>query len=124
MPYDRLVRDILSADGTDAKNRGKAKFYLDRNFESTVVARDVGRLFLGRNLRCAQCHDHPIVDDYKQEHFYGLLAFFNRSYLFPNGEAATAVVADKADGEVTFVSVFDKEKRQHKTGPRVPGRRR
>src|SRR4051812_7697846 len=34
-PYDKLVRDILSADGTDANNRGPAKFYLDRNFEST-----------------------------------------------------------------------------------------
>jgi hypothetical protein len=121
-PYDRLVRDILSADGTDANNRGPAKFYLDRNFESTLVARDVGRLFLGRDLRCAQCHDHPLVDDYKQEQFYGLLAFLNRSYLFPNGEVASAVVADKAEGEVTFVSVFDKAKKQRSTGPRVPGR--
>src|SRR5262249_24382962 len=74
-PYDQIVREILSADGSDANNRGPAKFYLDRNFESTVVARDIGRLFLGRDLRCAQCHDHPLVDDYKQEHFYGLLAF-------------------------------------------------
>jgi hypothetical protein len=121
-PYDKLVRDILSADGTDVNNRGPAKFYLDRNFESTVVARDVGRLFLGRDLRCAQCHDHPLVDDYKQEQFYGLLAFLNRSYLFPNGEVASAVVADKAEGEVTFVSVFDKTKKQRSTGPRVPGR--
>jgi hypothetical protein len=121
-PYDQLVRDILSADGSDAKNRGPAKFYLDRNFESSVVARDVGRLFLGRDLRCAQCHDHPLVDDYKQEQFYGLLAFLNRSYLFPNEMAAMPVVADKAEGEVTFVSVFDKAKKQHMTGPRVPGR--
>lgn len=121
-PYDQLVRDILSADGSDAKNRGPAKFYLDRNFESTLVARDVGRLFLGRDLRCAQCHDHPLVDDYKQDQFYGLLAFLNRSYLFPNDMAATAVIADKAEGEVTFVSVFDKAKKQHSTGPRMPGR--
>ena len=117
-PYDRLVRDILSADGTDPKNRGPAKFYLDRDFEPTVVTRDVGRVFLGRNLRCAQCHDHPIVDDYKQDQFYGILAFLNRSYLFPNGEVATAVIAEKAEGEVTFASVFDKAKKQRTTGPR------
>jgi Protein of unknown function (DUF1549)/Protein of unknown function (DUF1553) len=120
-PYDQLVRDVLSADGADPKNRGPAKFYLDRNFEPTLVARDVGRLFLGRNLQCAQCHDHPIVDDYKQEQFYGLFAFLNRSYLFPSAEVATAVVAEKAEGEVTFVSVFDKAKAQHSTGPRLPG---
>lgn len=121
-PYDAIVRDILTADGADPKNRGPAKFYLDRNFEPSVVARDVGRLFLGRDLRCAQCHDHPLVDDYKQEQFYGLLAFLNRSYLFPNATAATAVLADKAEGEVTFVNVFDKAKAQHSTGPHMPGR--
>src|SRR5262249_37226813 len=76
-PYDQLVRDILSTDGVDPKNRGPAKFYLDRKFEPNLVARDVSRLFLGRNLQCAQCHDHPIVDDYKQAEFYGILAFLN-----------------------------------------------
>ena len=121
-PYDQVVREILSADGTDPKNRGPAKFYLDRKLEPTVLARDIGRLFLGRDLRCAQCHDHPLVEDFKQEQFYGLLAFLNRSYLFPNGDAATAVIAEKADGEVTFASVFDKAKKQHSTGPRLPSR--
>jgi hypothetical protein len=120
-PYDRLVRDLLSADGTDPKARAAAKFFLDRNMEPDVVVRDLGRVFLGRDLRCAQCHDHPLVDDYKQEHYHGLLAFVNRSYLFPNAEAPTAVLAEKADGEVNFVSVFDAKKAQKKTGPRLPG---
>lgn len=120
-PYDQLAREILSADGTDPKDRGPAKFLLDRDLDPDVVTRDVGRVFLGRNLRCAQCHDHPLVDDYKQADYYGLLAFFNRSYLFPKKEAADAVVAEKAEGEVTFVSVFDKSKAQKGTPPRVPG---
>ncbi len=120
-PYDAVVRDILSADGVDPKARGPAKFYLDRKFEPTLVARDVGRLFLGRNLQCAQCHDHPLVDDYKQGEFSGLLAFLNRSYLYPNADATTAVVAEKADGEVTYTSVFDKAKAQHAAKPQLPG---
>ncbi|MFO0811248.1 MAG: DUF1549 domain-containing protein [Gemmataceae bacterium] len=120
-PYDQLVREILSADGVDANNRGPAKFYLDRKFEPTLVTRDVGRLFLGRNLQCAQCHDHPLVDDYKQDHFSGLLAFLNRSYLFPTAEVATAVMAEKADGEVTFSNVFDTTKKQFTAMPHLPG---
>jgi hypothetical protein len=118
LPYDQLVRQILAADGVDPKARGPAKFLLDRNLEPNLVTRDVARLFLGRNLQCAQCHDHPNVDDYKQDQFYGIYAFLNRSYLFPDA-GPKAVIAEKADGEVTFVSVFDKSKVQKSTGPRM-----
>jgi hypothetical protein len=118
--YDQLVREILSADGTDPKSRPAAKFYLDRDFEPNLVTRDLGRIFLGRNLQCAQCHDHPIVDEYKQHHYFGIYAFLNRTYLFPEPAAANAVLAEKADGDVSFVSVFDEKKVQKKTGPQLP----
>jgi hypothetical protein len=119
-PYDQLVREILSSDGTDTKSRPAAKFYLDRDFEPNLVTRDLGRIFLGRNLQCAQCHDHPIVDEYKQHHYFGIFAFLNRTYLFPEPAAANAVLAEKADGDVSFVSVFDEKKVQKKTGPQLP----
>lgn len=119
-PYDQLVREILSSDGTDPKSRAAAKFYLDRDFEPNLVTRDLGRIFLGRNLQCAQCHDHPIVDEYKQHHYFGIYAFLNRTFLFPEAAAANAVLAEKADGDVSFVSVFDEKKVQKKTGPQLP----
>jgi hypothetical protein len=120
-PFDQLVRDILSSDGSDAKTRPAAKFFLDRELDPTVVTRDIGRLFLGMNLQCCQCHDHPLVDGYKQEHYYGIQAFFTRAFLFPDNKVATAVIAEKADGEVNFTSVFDKSKAQKTTAPRMPG---
>lgn len=120
-PYDELVRDILSSDGADPKTRPAAKFFLDRDLEPTIVTRDISRLFLGRNLQCAQCHDHPLVNDYKQEHYYGIQAFFNRSFLFPNAQDPKAVIAEKAEGEVNFISVFDPKKVQKTTAPAVPG---
>jgi Protein of unknown function (DUF1549)/Protein of unknown function (DUF1553) len=120
-PYDALIRDILSADGVDPAGRGAAKFFLDRNLDPQITTRDISRLFLGRNVQCAQCHDHPIVDDYKQDQFYGIQAFFNRAFLFPNAQAPSAVIAEKAEGEVSFTSVFDKAKVQKTTGPKVPG---
>ncbi|QEL18360.1 DUF1549 domain-containing protein [Limnoglobus roseus] len=122
-PYDELVRDILSSDGADPKTRPAAKFFLDRDLEPTIVTRDIARLFLGQNLQCAQCHDHPLVGDYKQSHFYGIQAFFNRAYLHPNAQDAKAVIAEKADGEVNFISVFDPKKVQKTTSPAVPGRK-
>jgi hypothetical protein len=127
MPYDRLVARILSADGSDPRERGAAKFYLDRLADPNLLTRDIGRMFLGRDLQCAQCHDHPLIDDYKQSHYYGIFAFLNRTTLFDlNANAATAIppdkstaaLAEKADGDVTFSSVF-KKKVTHKTGPRI-----
>jgi len=120
-PYDQLVREMLSNDGADPKTRAAAKFFLDRDLEPTVVTRDISRLFLGKNLQCAQCHDHPIVDDYLQDHFYGIQAFFNRAFLFPDAKVPTAVIAEKAEGEVSFQSVFDPKKVQKSTAPAVPG---
>jgi hypothetical protein len=120
-PYDVLVREILSADGSDPKTRPAAKFLLDRELEPHLTTRDIARTFLGRNLQCAQCHDHPTIDDYKQADYYGILAYLNRSFLFPNPLAPAAVLAERAEGDATFTSVFDKNKKLNSTLPRMPG---
>jgi hypothetical protein len=120
-PYDAFVREMLSNDGAEPKTRAAAKFFLDRDFEPHVVTRDIGRVFLGRNIQCAQCHDHPAIDDYKQADYYGIQAYLNRSFLFPNVQAPTAVLAEKAEGDATFMSVFDKNKKLNSTLPRMPG---
>lgn len=120
-PWDQLVREILTSDGDDAKLRPAAKFSLDRDAEPHMLTRDIGRLFLGMNMTCNQCHDSPIVDDYKQDMYYGVFAFLNRTFLFaPKGKQP--VLAEKADGEATFQSVFDPAKVTKSTGPRLPGR--
>src|SRR5262249_35876351 len=67
-------------------------------------------------------HDHPLVADYKQDFYYGLFAFLNRSYLANDTKLRTTVLAEKAEGEVSFQSVFDPAKVTKTTGPRVPGR--
>jgi len=77
-PLDDVVREILAADGSDRDHRGASRFYLDRGGEPNLLTRDVGRMFLGRDMQCAQCHDHVIYDDYKQADYFGLFAFFNR----------------------------------------------
>ncbi len=119
-PWDVLAREVLSNDGSDPKTRGLARFILDRDAEPHLVTRDVSRLFLGTNLRCAQCHDHPRVEEYRQEHYYGLFAFVSRTQLVREKGSKLAVLAEKADGEVTFQSVFDPSKTTKATGPRIP----
>jgi hypothetical protein len=120
-PYDAFVSEMLSNDGADPKTRPTAKFFLDRDFEPHLVTKDIGRIFLGRNMQCAQCHDHPTIDDYKQADYYGIQAYLNRSFLFPNAQVPTAVLAEKAEGDTNFTSVFDKNKKLNSTLPRMPG---
>jgi hypothetical protein len=116
-PWDQLVTEVLSADGVDEKLRPAAKFYLDRKLNVDQVTRDMGRVFLGVDLECAQCHDHPNIDDYLQRHYYGLSAFLKRSYLFTDPKTKKKVLGEKAEGEVKFTSVFTSEEGQ--TDPRV-----
>ncbi len=118
-PYDQIVRAVLAADGTEPASRGAAKFLLDREADPHTIVRDVGRVFLGVDLTCCQCHDHPLIDGYKQADYYGLYAFVNRTVLVKKSPGG-AVLGELAEGDVTFSSVF-KKKITHRTGPRVLG---
>ncbi len=118
-PFNELARDILAADGVDQGQRGPAKFYLEREVEPNLLTREVGRMFFGMDFQCAQCHDHPNIDDYYQSDYYGLFAFVNRSYLFQPDKKKPAVLAEKAEGDATFKSVFTAE--EGRTLPRLPG---
>lgn len=123
-PWDKMAREILRADFNDTANRGAA-FFLAKRLENygqnpvdyPALTRDIGRLFLGKNLQCAQCHDHLFVDEYKQQHFQGLFAFVQNVSLL---DAKAPSVAEKpATGKIAFMSVFKKINRE--TGPALPG---
>lgn len=108
-PWDEFVREVLSTDGGKEETRPAAKFLLDRELKMDDVTRDLGRIFLGRDLQCAQCHDHPSIDDYRQQHYYGLMAFLKRSYLFKDPKSGKTSIGEKAEGDVEFTSVFTQE---------------
>lgn len=122
--WDAMVRKMLRADPKDAATSG-ASFWLAKRLENygqnpvdySGLTRDVGRLFLGKNFQCCECHDHLTVDDYKQQHFQGLHTFFKNAYL-ANG--AKMVVGEKPTTEKTaFASVFTKVPMT--TAPALPG---
>ena len=121
-PFDQLVQTMLSADGND-ESRGPAKFLLEREVEPNAVTRDVARMFLGRDLQCAQCHDHPAIADYTQAEYYGIYAFVSRSYLFEIGpqNKKKAYVGEKADGHTEFKSVFFPDEESSRIIPTLLG---
>ena len=115
--WDLLASEILTADGADKTTRPAAKFLLDRELKMDEMTRDLGRIFLGRDLQCAQCHDHPTIDDYLQRHYHGLSAFLNRAYLFKDPKSKESSIGEKAEGAVSFTSVFTNE--SDETSPRL-----
>lgn len=71
--YDNFVRDLITAEGMIDEN-GAVGFYLrDRGMELDHLA-TTAQVFLGTQLVCAQCHDHPF-DDWSQMDYYELAAF-------------------------------------------------
>ena len=115
--FDRIVQRILTADGR-GEQRGASKFLLARQVEPNALTRDIGRLFFGRDLQCAQCHDHPNITDYLQSEYYGIYAFVSRSYLFEDAaDNKKAYIGEKADGETEFKSVFLPEDDASKAPP-------
>lgn len=118
VPFDQLARDILSSDGVDANLRPAAKFFLDRDAEPHLMTRDIGRVFFGMDLQCAQCHDHPIVDHYLQTDYYGIFAFVNRTVLFTDVEKKV-YLGEKSDGDASYKSVFTQDAGNIR--PQLPG---
>lgn len=118
-PWDALVREILAADGADEKTRPVARWLLEREADPNALAKDTARLFLGRDISCSQCHNHPRIDDYLQRDYAGLQAFFSRTYLFRPDTKKPGVIGEQATGNTTYLSVFTKVGGE--TKPRLPG---
>jgi len=102
--WDRVYRDLLLPDDTDATMKGAADFLKARVVDADRLTNDVSVSFFGVNVSCAQCHDHPLVKDWTQDHFYGMKAFFARTY------DAGGTVAERGFGQVKYKAHKGSEK--------------
>jgi len=79
-PYDAMVAEILTATGDIPEGReGSYLFVRGRQNQVEALAGATARIFLGVQIECAQCHDHPYYDQYKREDFYRFAAYFGRT---------------------------------------------
>ncbi|MDP1563375.1 MAG: DUF1549 domain-containing protein [Pirellulaceae bacterium] len=121
---DFLSKQLLGSPWWNNEHRPAQRFFLDRGGDPNLITRDLSRVFLGRDMQCAQCHDHPLVDDFKQIDYHGLLAFVSPSsltevtYKDAEGKDQKAqFYVERAAGDAPFESVFDKGV-SFRTGPR------
>jgi hypothetical protein len=80
-PYGEWVTELLTAKGTAYTN--PAVNYAGRKDHSpSDLAGAVSKAFLGVQIQCAQCHDHP-YEDITQKDFESFSAFWGRVRLKP-----------------------------------------
>lgn len=77
--WDQVAREILLARPENAEQTGAVWFLYERNDNAQAIAEAVAPAFFGIRIDCAQCHDHMVASDIHQAHYWGLVAFFNRS---------------------------------------------
>ena len=78
-PFDQVARERMAGQGYDGPTRhlwGADEIRLPQD-----VMTEQARVFLGRRLDCAQCHDHPF-DSWTQDQFWGLTGFFKNLTYF------------------------------------------
>ena len=83
-PWDEITTAILTATG-DIKEHGQTAFIISQRAEPDEVAAETSRIFMGIQLQCANCHDHP-TDSWKREQFHSFAAFFPRIQARPKGQ--------------------------------------
>lgn len=83
-PYDRMVYELVTATGVNTP--GKANFNGAVNFlamkvneeKATLATAATSKTFLGLQVQCTQCHNHPF-NEWKQQKFWEFNAFFRQT---------------------------------------------
>ncbi|MBD3672699.1 MAG: DUF1549 domain-containing protein [Planctomycetaceae bacterium] len=79
-PWNEVVKDIVTAEGNFEEN-GAVNFILaqmEMPDEGVQLTADFTRLFLGIQVQCTQCHDHPF-NDWKQDQFWSYNSIFRQT---------------------------------------------
>ena len=90
-PYDLVAQERIAAQGSD----GASKHLIRAGASVERVVAEQFRVFFGRRMDCAQCHNHP-YDLWTQNQFWGLAAFFGRATNI--GSGSNQVVFDDPAG--------------------------
>ena len=83
-PWDEVVSEIVTAKGEIRRDKrpdnGAVYFLLSNRGADAVTERaaETSRIFLGIQIQCAQCHDHPF-DSWKWEQFHEFAAYFGKA---------------------------------------------
>lgn len=104
IPYDQMVRELLGEPltNTNAANvfdrrRSAAPsvlaYYQANERKPEQLAASTSRLFLGMQVECAQCHDHPFAS-WTRKQFWSYAAFFSGLEGTPATQGSSLLIPD------------------------------
>ncbi|MEZ6056231.1 MAG: DUF1553 domain-containing protein [Planctomycetaceae bacterium] len=103
--WSQIFQEVITPEYSLPDQKGSTAFIRERVRELDDLTNDTAVLFFGVNIGCAKCHDHPLVDDWHQKHYFGMSSFFKRTYI-TKGQG----IAEDFQGEVKFTTVGGEEK--------------
>jgi hypothetical protein len=66
-PWNQMFQEMIAGDEGQETQKHALTFLKKRVGDVDLMANDVSRLLFGVAVNCAQCHDHPLVSDWKQD---------------------------------------------------------
>jgi len=94
-PWDEITKEILTATGS-TREVGQTAFMFAHEGKAEELAGETARIFLGMQLQCANCHDHP-YDSWKREQFHELAAYFPRVQVRRDGQGSREFIVSSND---------------------------
>lgn len=103
VPYDQWVRAILKAEGNSV-DEGAPLYLVQYRSRPEDASEAISQTFLGVQLQCARCHDHPF-ETWTQLDFYGMAAFLARLQVVSVGkekDLTKYAIGEKNTGDILF----------------------
>jgi len=103
VPYDRWVAAILKAEGNTV-DQGPPMYFVQYRNQPEDATEAITQTFLGVQLQCARCHDHP-YEPWKQVDFYGMAAFLARLEVVTvgkQGNFSKFAIGEHSTGDILF----------------------
>lgn len=102
VPYDVWTRELLRAEGNSVENG--AMYFVQYRNQPEDATEAVTQTFLGVQLQCARCHDHP-YETWSQLDFYGFAAFLSRLEVVTVGKKDNLTmyaIGERNSGDIQF----------------------
>ena len=95
MPLNEIVYDLLTASGHSFENPAANFYQLETKVEKRTE--NIAQIFMGRQIQCAQCHNHPF-DRWSMNDYYGFAAFFAQVGMKSAEDPRASIIYDKRKG--------------------------